>query len=46
MLKTKGTETLKEIGFCPFTKEIIQEEILLSCDQITVDVFFPSVSFI
>lgn len=37
MVKTKSSETY---CFSPFPKEIIEEKILFSHDQITVDVFF------
>lgn len=37
MVKTKSSET---DCFSPFPKEILEEKILFSHDQITVDVFF------
>lgn len=46
MLKKKSNRNTEIYCFSPFHEEILEEKVLFSHDQITADVFFPSVSFI
>lgn len=46
MLKSKGKRNTEIYCFSLFPKEILEEKILFSHNEIIAGVFFPSVSFI